>query len=225
MRFEVRLTLKSDATFGCGQGVAGLVDAEVEHDEYGLPFVRGRTLKGLLVRECADILFALARQGAPAFRRLEGVAAFLYGRPGSGSGDAGALRVGAARLPRELREAVAADVEAGRLRPADVLDSLTALRVQTAVDEDTGAPEKGSLRVLRVLLRETPLAADLAFEREPGDDALALLAACVRSLRRGGTGRNRGRGRLEARLHAPDGRELTEERLCRFRALVRGEAS
>lgn len=224
MRLEVHLGLRSDATFGCGQGVAGLVDAEIEHDEWGLPFLRGRALKGLLAWECRLILFALGRQRSPASRSMEAAAAFLFGTPGSRPDDAGALRVGPARLPEALREAVQADVAAQRLSRTDVLDALTAVRFQTSVDAD-GAPEEGSLRVARVLLRGTVLVAPLDFEREPGGDDLALLAACVRSVRRGGTGRNRGRGRLTASLRSAGGADLTEEYLSRFRALVGGGAA
>jgi hypothetical protein len=196
---DLHLLLKSDATFGRGDGVAGLVDEEVEHDAAtGLPYLRGRTLRGLLVEECANILFALGDQAGV----FEATAKELFGEAGSALDDAGILHVGAAELPANLREAVKADVEAKRLTPAEVLESLTAIRRQTSVDDETGAPEKGSLRSMRVLLRETALVAPLAFVRPPEDrdKALALLAACVLSLRRAGTGRNRGRGRLEASL-------------------------
>ena len=49
----LQITLVSQATFGRGDGVAGLVDIEVLHDEMGLPFLHGRSLKGLLMATCA----------------------------------------------------------------------------------------------------------------------------------------------------------------------------
>lgn len=61
--YWLKFTLKSDATFGRGDGVAGMVDSEVQHDSYGLPYLGGRTIKGLLGEECASILFALRQQG------------------------------------------------------------------------------------------------------------------------------------------------------------------
>lgn len=60
--YKLQFDLRSAATFGRGDGVAGLVDEEVEHDGDGLPFLRGRTLKGLLAEECANILYALELQ-------------------------------------------------------------------------------------------------------------------------------------------------------------------
>lgn len=219
MRLELYLTLKSDATFGRGDGVAGLVDAEVEHDECGLPFLRGRTLKGLLVEECANLLYALRQQNPTAADPLEKAAQKLFGGPGSALDDDGILHVGAARLPEDLRGAIEADVKAGSLRPEQVLESLTAIRRQAAVDEGTGAPDEGSLRSLRVLLRETPLVAKLDLARKPHDHELLLLAASVMCLRRAGTGRNRGRGRLKCRLHH-GGNDITKECFDAFSALV-----
>jgi len=227
VRWEIHITLKSDATFGRGDGVAGLVDEEVEHDtETGLPFLRGRTLKGLLVEECANILFALERQGSPALNQFQQAAEFLFGQGGSTLTGVARMHVGAGLLPQELRDAVQADVKAAQssLTPIDVLESLTAIRRQTAVDEKTGAPDEGSLRSMRVVLRQTPFVARLDFTKDPDEKAKALLAACVLSLRRAGTGRNRGRGRLSARLHDEHGTDITATCLAHFQNAVRGEA-
>lgn len=197
---ELQLTLSSDATFGRGEGVAGLIDTEVEHDEYGLPFLRGRTLKGLLVEECANLLFALEGQGSPVLAEFECAARFLFGRAGSTLEDDARMHVGAAQLPAELHAAVKAEVERKHLTAAEVLESLTGIRRQTSLDEETHAPEEASLRSSRVILRETTFTAPLKFDEEPDHKAMALLVACIKSLRRAGTGRNRGRGRLTATL-------------------------
>jgi len=208
--------LLSDATFGRGEGLAGLVDQEVDHDELGLPCLDGRTLKGLLNEECASILYALeGRLAEPT--SWEDAAQRLLGGPGSTQADDARLRIGPAQLPADLRDAVlqAVDTHGAKLQPADILDSLTAIRRQTAVDEASGAPETGTLRAMRVVLRQTPFEARLSFVEAPGDKDLPLLAACTLALRRAGTGRNRGRGRLQASLHADaggrPGRDITLE--------------
>jgi hypothetical protein len=222
MKLTLRLELLSDTTFGRGDGVAGLLDQEVEHDpDTGLPLVRGRTLKGLLVEECSALLFALQLQKCAALPRLETAAAFLFGVAGSTLADDARLRIGPALLPTDLRRAVAADVRRNELRAADVLESLTAVRRQTAVEDVTGAPDEGSLRSQRVVLHGLAFSADLDFLAEPSQDALGLLAACVKALRRGGTGRNRGRGGLKATLH-DNGEDVTERHFAPFRAAVEG---
>lgn len=221
MNLVMRLTLLSDATFGRGDGLAGLVDAEVEHDEHGLPFLRGRTLKGLLVEECANILFALKQNGHAKLPDWETAASWLFGRPGSTGDDVARMRVGDGVLPDALRRAVAIAEAEGKLRADDVLESLTVIRRQSAVDEKTGAPDAGSLRSMRVVLRQTTFHASLTFADPANDTAKALLAACILSLRRGGTGRNRGRGKLYARLYE-GGKDVTDIAVEPFYAALEG---
>ncbi len=219
--FRLKITLKSDATFGRGDGVAGVVDSEVQHDAYGLPYLGGRALKGLLGEECANILFALGQQG-----RAEGwyaAAQRLFGSPGSSNEDQSLLHIGDARLPEDLRRAVEGGIERGELTREQVLHSLTAIRRQTAMNVE-GAPQKETLRATRVVLRQTPFEAVLTFLADPTEEDLALLAACVKALRRAGTGRNRGRGELEARLYDAQGQDVTDNHFARFREMVQQEA-
>ena len=222
---QLRFTLKSDATFGRGDGVAGLVDEEIEHDDAtGLPFLRGRTLKGLLVEECANIAFALTRSDKATPEWLEQASRSLFGNPGSTLDDDGLLHVGNAGLPSALHEAILADVKAHRISSADVLESLTAIRRQTAMSED-GAPDHESLRNMRVLLRGLTLYADLRAESPLTVHQRALLAACVLGLRRAGTGRNRGRGHLcDVQLHEltrTGETDITNEAFKEFTRLVK----
>jgi len=223
-RLQLRLRLESDATFGRGEGLAGLVDEEIEYDvATGLPFVRGRTLKGLLVEECANLLFALQTADSPTLSVLEKSAVRLFGRPGSDLDSAALLHFGPALLPQQLGEAVRYGIDRNELKPADVLESLTAIRRQTAIDEERAAPEKGSLRSMRVVLRETSFFAWLDFVEDPEEDDLALLAACALSVRRGGIGRNRGRGRLNLRLLDEQGSDVTTRpHFERFKQLLAG---
>lgn len=221
--FWLKFTLKSDATFGRGDGVAGVVNSEVQHDAYGLPYLGGRALKGLLGEECANILFALECQGKA--ERWRAAAQRLFGRPGSREEDQSLLHIGDARLPEDLRQAVKRGIERGELTRKQVLHSLTAIRRQTAVDAKTGAPLKETLRSVRVILRETPFEAPLTFEAEPEPDDLALLAACVKALRRAGTGRNRGRGELTARLYDAQGQDVTDMHFARFQQAIQQEVA
>jgi CRISPR/Cas system CSM-associated protein Csm3 (group 7 of RAMP superfamily) len=211
--YLLRFELKSDATFGRGDGVAGVVDVEVQHDEWGCPYLGGRSLKGLLVCECAEILTALPE----AIRlRWEKAAQRLFGNPGSTLEDSALLFIGDAQLPGDLRTAIAHDVQRGRIRREEVLESLTALRRQTAMDE-SGVPQEHTLRTMRVILRQTPFEAELRFAEKPTEDDLALLAACVKAFRGAGTGRNRGRGRLKAELLDTNHQQITDDCFAIFR--------
>ena len=217
--YTLCIQLISDAAFGRGDGLAGVVDLEVEHDRYGLPFLRGRTLKGLLVEECANILYALQRQNSVLAQKYSGVADKLFGQPGSELEDGAMLRVGNACLPDDLCAAVRFSIEQKSLSRLEVLESLTDIRRQTAVDI-TGKPDEHSLRAIRVILRNTAFVSRLTFASDPEDGDLGLLAACAKALRRAGTGRNRGCGRLVAALWDKD-QDVTDQCFAHFAKEVR----
>lgn len=215
MSYRLKFTLLSDATFGRGDGVAGVVDAEVQHDKYGFPFLGGKTLKGLLGAECAEILYALKQVGDPGYALWCQAAHHLFGDPGSVAADNGYLHVGNAELPADLRTRVASEIEDEQYEAVEILESLTTIRRQTAIDPTTGAPKKETLRAMRLIIRETPFEARLDFLRPPERHDLLLLSACVKAFRRAGTGRHRGRGKLEADLWS-DEASVTEDLFRNF---------
>ncbi|MFL5805250.1 MAG: RAMP superfamily CRISPR-associated protein [Roseiflexaceae bacterium] len=221
--YYMAIRLLSDATFGRGEGLAGLVNTEIEHDQHGCPFVSGRTLKGLLREECRNIHDAMGDSA----ERWASEAQFLFGISGDTQGEGTAsMHIGAAMLPPVLLRLAHRDVTEKKLTPADLLASLTTFRRQTAVDAKTEAPAAGSLRTERALIRDTYLLAQLTFERNPNDRQLALLSACILATRRGGLGRNRGRGRLQLRLHDQipadyDDETFTRQYFTRFISEVR----
>ena len=158
--YWIRFTLYSDAAFGRGDGIAGLVNQEVQHDEYGFPFLGGKAIKGILVNECADILAALP---APQRASWQGVALALFGQPGSEQHSQAKVSIGDAMLPQQLRQAIQADIDSSlpTLTTATVLNSLTTVRHQTAINQETGAATDATLRTIRVVLRQTTFEAPI----------------------------------------------------------------
>lgn len=214
--YRLKITLKSDASFGRGDGVAGLVDVEAQHDEWGLPFLGGRAIKGILVEECADILHSLPTK---LKKHWSEVAQMLFGQPGSLAADEARLFIGNACLPTDLCAVIAYEVQSEQMSREDVLETFTALRKQTAMDAD-GVAKDHSLRSIRVVMRETCLEAPLRLtdleSSEQTADALALLSACVHAFRRAGTGRNRGRGLLVAELLDAAGQPIAADPFDHF---------
>ncbi len=205
----IRITLKSASTFGRGDGLAGQVDREIEHDSNGFPFLRGKTLKGLLAESAENVVYALAGddKNSPWYKAKEN----LFGKPGRGEKERGMLHIGDAQLPSGLRKQLADGLENKDITPEDVLFSLSGIRRQTAMNPD-GGPERATLRAMRVLLPGVMLEAGLSFDRQPDPVHLQLLAAAILDLRRAGTGRNRGRGHISAVLNDETAtRELFEQ--------------
>lgn len=195
--YALRIELLSDASFGRGDGVAGLVNQEIEHDAHGLPIIHGRTVKGLIVDACSELMYGLQDD------RLIPIAAWLFGSGGSDNESTGSLYFGTAEIEPNVRTYLREEVQAGRLSREDILDALTVIRRQTAMDE-TDVPADGSLRAQRAVVRGTVFVVPLRFEAEPGEGDLAVLAACAAGVQRGGSGRTRGRGRLKVELFRDD---------------------
>lgn len=193
---KIRITIQSAATFGRGDGVAGLIDREIEHDQYGFPFLRGKTLKGLLAESAENIVFAL--EDHPNQPDWRGVKNRLFGQPGQGHAERGTLHLGDATLSPSLRSVLESEFLSRQLTREDILFGLTGIRRQTAMNE-FGAPENATLRSMRVLLPGVVLEADLHLD-QPAPEQLSLLTAACLDLRRAGTGRNRGRGHILVEL-------------------------
>src|SRR2546423_4219445 len=202
----LRLELLSAATFGRGDGVAGLVDREVERDKDGFPFLRGRTLKGLLAESAEDLIFAFEQQGSNKWAEIKEK---LFGAPGSSLDEVGVLHVGDAKLPENLRRLIWREVKAGSLKrddvvePDEIFSMLTGIRRQTAMNHH-GAPASDSLRSMRIILRGVIFEAELllAYQSEDAstDDYWTFLTGAALGRRRVGTGRKPGRGLLKATL-------------------------
>ncbi|WP_414575005.1 RAMP superfamily CRISPR-associated protein [Anabaena sp. CCY 9402-a] len=214
--YQLKIKLLSDTTFGRGDGVAGLIDQEVEHDSSGFPYLRGRTLKGLLSEECDNLIAALSPEIRPHWKN---VACILFGTPGSIQGTIASMHVGDACLHEDLREAVAFQIKKKtlpKLTKREVLDSLTTIRRQTAINSESGVADTGSLRSFRVVIRGLEFKADLVFETQPNQKILSLLAVGTLALRRIGSGRHRGRGYVRCTLHDDSGTDITQKYMSLF---------
>ena len=227
MNYLLNIHLLSDTLAGRGDGVAGLVDTEIENEAAtGLPYIKGKTVKGLLVEECANIFYALTAQNNPVISQFERAARYLFGY--AKSTEDSFLYISSARFPEEIRKVVHQTIvktaeEKQKLTRMDILNSLTEVRRQTAMDSATGTPDHGSLRAIRVLVRGLTLTSDLIFRRQPIPDAsLPLLAACARSLQRMGGNRTRGLGRIHVTLASASQPEvdITPTQFDAFKALI-----
>jgi hypothetical protein len=186
--YTLEITLESETAFSMGAGVSGMVDSEIQQVESGLPFISGRTIKGLLVNECSEILYALGDM-----KKWKDAAQSLFGSRGDMDVQSN-LSIGDATLAPDLVYHLLRD----KLTRQEVLDALTGIRYQTAMNEK-GAPKDESLRAIRTLISGLTFYAPFTLP-EDDPDAQALLAACALSLRRAGLGRNRGKGKIKVQI-------------------------
>lgn len=157
----------------CGSGLAAGadVDALVIKDRQGLPYVPGRTLKGLL-REAAENLFP----DEDNLSRLFGISGDMDGH------QTGCLFFSNASLPED---------ESRYIEATNLSSYLFQTFASTAIDEKTGLADEHSLRKI-----ETVIPCTLKGEiRNVPDGNENLLKDAMAFIKRMGTGRNRGYGR------------------------------
>ena len=192
---EIKLSvvLKSASCFSIGEGTAGEVDIEIQHDEYGLAFLNGKALKGLLHEEAAELVFALEQAGSKG--NWVQISNKIFGEPGSTADTQGTVNFGDLRLPADFREKVISEIKERKTTAYEVLRLLTSTRTQTAVDEN-GAPRPETLRTLRISPRETTLEASIFFDKLEHQEQI-FLHSCLMALRRAGSNKSRGLGKLK----------------------------
>ena len=165
----------------CGSGLsAGAdVDALVVKDADGLPFVPGKTMKGLL-RDAAELLLQLnpAKYDGCGWLACVGYAA----KDGSAYGQGSAFFANATLQEQEA--------ETIRLQPG-LARYLYSNVTSTAIDETTGTAHEHSLRKMEVTV---PCTLKGCIYDVP-DDCVTLLSDSMKVVKRLGVGRNRGLGR------------------------------
>lgn len=210
MNLTAKLTFTSDWRIGTGGGRAASVDAVILRDADDLPFVPGKTLRGVWRDAAEELAAALDAAGRSAWGgRVEA----LFGdQPALGQTavrQEGLLTVRPARLPETIRNRLAA-AELAPLRRA-----LAHERANNRLDA-RGTTLDDHLRFGEVARRDLSLEAEISLDDDPLDPdetrrMLALLQAAAVFVDGVGAGRRRGLGACELRLK---GSELEEVELA-----------
>ena len=179
--YKVTVEILSYWHAGSGHGAKGDLDATVLRDARGLPYLPGRSLKGLL-RE--GMRHAALQSGNEADA--------LFGKPaadGNPSGSKpGSLRFSDARLPAEAGSALGNDPKL----EAQLFDSVAS----TALD-DSGQARDHSLRVVEVTV---PMTLEATITQTGEGDALETLGEAASFIRSLGSHRHRGLGRCRIQV-------------------------
>lgn len=197
------LTLKFHSWWrnSSGHGDGPHIDDRVERDGSELPFIPGKTLKGLF-RDAALQLAALGHQEEQKVQRAFGL--HVDDIPATDRSETmldaryltepGQLRFGSASLPDEWQRWArgAEDHE------KSVIDALFDVRAMTAIDS-AGVAKDGSLRRHEVIV-PLGLNAKVWGDDSSCRDLLTDAAPLIRSI---GAGRNRGFGRVEIAVGDP----------------------
>lgn len=184
MNKNLKITLRSDLCAGVGKHFAAIIDLDTALDEYGLPYIPSRRLKGCL-REIAEMFLDV-----DTINKLFGV---------SGSNSSGSIHIGDARV-KDYDDVVKAIKSDKTASPEKITELFCSVRGETAIENDTA--KDGSLRYIRVVNMLSPIDGEPLEFIAPIDFDCdeAIMKKIVSGLRNIGYHRNRGLGTVKCTL-------------------------
>jgi CRISPR/Cas system CSM-associated protein Csm3 (group 7 of RAMP superfamily) len=180
MMHDIKYTIQFLSDWHCGSGLSGgaETDADIIKDEYGIPYVPGKTIKGLLRYALDEILQVQPNK----VNKTE--VEVLFGEGGKLSGAAFFSN--------------ASLVEHGDVKDNQLAEHLFRNVASTQIDDNGVAVDK-SLRVMEVCMPVT-LSGIIQVPQEDIEQTITLLDMAMKWTRAIGVNRNRGLGRCIIQL-------------------------
>lgn len=203
---RIRIELRSDLCAGSGYSYAGIIDSDVAYDDYGIPFLPARRLKGCM-REAASLVCPEQVDRIFGKRGDDSTRCIVIGNACINHYD---------DIQAELRKVCGGKQrEAKYLSAQSILELYTSVRAQTRIEALTGVADDNTLRFMRVVNRYDPLqgGCPLCFYAEieydsSVEDAVRMIAKATRNI---GMNRNRGFGSVRCRLTDERDAEVWQE--------------
>lgn len=209
---EIHITLYSDLCTGNGYSYYGTIDSEAEHDEFGLPFIPARRLKGCL-RECAELLSDSGLWGKPNeesedTQKYKAPLNYLFGV--SADDSTKGIRIENAYISKY--EQTKKDLKLIRenkqikkyISSDEVLDLFSDVKAQTKMEN--GVADDNSLRFTRIIHQFSPFNKEIRLEFIAKVEYLEgqeeKLKQICKALRHMGMNRNRGLGCVKCEFKA-----------------------
>lgn len=186
-KYKMEIELLSDLCVSDGGVYNSTVDIDVCYDEYGLPYIPAKRLKGCL-REAA---LELVDWGDTSIDIRK-----IFGQAGKVS-DGGCINITNAYL--ENYDSIEKEIEDAKghplYHPQNILSNFTYIRTQTSIDYETGIASENSLRTMRVVNKGLKFFATIDVK-----DEYEAVKKCVNTLTNIGMSRTRGLGEIKAKL-------------------------
>jgi CRISPR-associated protein Csx10 len=181
-KYKLNLTTLSNVLISSGKS-ATLIDTDIEFHKTGFPFIRARTIKGLL-KESVEEVCEIENRGD-----TKTILEYFFGKPGWNE-ISGKLRLDNFYL--QNWSTLKAETKSSNLTSSQIINEYTGIIQQTAIDENEIAKDT-SLRTYRFLKPNIVFEGMLEVN---GDEHDEILDKAIINLRYAGVRRNRGLGRI-----------------------------
>ena len=209
---EIHITLYSDLCPGNGYSYYGTIDSEAEHDEFGLPFIPARRLKGCL-RECAELLrdsglWGKSNEESGETKKYTDTLNYLFGVSADvctkGIRIENAYISGYEQIKKDLKLLQENKEFQKYIYPDEVLDIFSDVKAQTKMEN--GVADDNSLRFTRIIHQFSPFNKENRLEFiakvEYPEGQEEKLSQICKALRHIGMNRNRGLGCVKCEFKA-----------------------
>ncbi len=188
MKLIIQMELKSDAIPGNGSSIAGIIDRDISYDAFGLPFIPGKRIKGILKESAEELRFDDEKLRE------------LFGKEGS---DACAFRIDNGYLEgyQEYCKLLSSTYKKIPIKtflpPQLVLKYFTYSRSQTSIEH--GIAKKNFLRTSRVLKKGLVFrfSVECDSKYKNGKNSISDIETICKVTRAFGTSRTRGFGEIK----------------------------
>jgi CRISPR-associated protein Csx10 len=202
---KIKIELMSDTLIGSGSGCGSTVDTDIIYDELGLPYIPAKRLKGLLKDSAIAVVEMLEKSRIITPVENKDLLKNIFGNPGQNNPSGvyfSNLHIEEYEKNREFLASMQKTIT-----PDLILNSVTRLRQQTAIDPSTGTAEDHSLRTVRVINKGLLFTGSIQSEKLTDAEAELLILAGS-NLKRIGTKRNRGFGEIKCTIVPSEFRKL-----------------
>lgn len=206
-KYNIEIELKSETILGSGESVPGSVDLEVLYDDYGLPYLKGKTLKGRLREEAENI----TRLDNKTFNKKDIDELFGY----EDKNEFNKIIFFDATVSENVKNAINEAINNSSIEKEDIFNALTDTRIFTSIGKD-GVALDTTLRQIRVIHKGLILNAKINIVSDLSEKEEVLLALSVASLKHIGLMCNRGKGNVVCVLYK-NGKEILNDSIEKYK--------
>lgn len=190
-KYTIEIQLLSETILGNGESSNQTIDIDVLKDDYGIPYMKGKNLKGRLRMEAEAIVDRLGVE--------KGIIQSLFGKKFSDDMlNDSKLKFSDCTISPDIENNLIYAINNYEIEVCDVIEAFTDLRSFTSMEN--GVAKDTSLRKARVIRKGLKLYCDVYVDMKLNTKELGILSASVASLRNIGIMTSRGKGKVKCCL-------------------------